>query len=308
MIQLLIKKFVKDYQNITDPKVRESYGLLTGVLGLICNFFLFTLKLTTGMAINSIAVISDAFNNLSDFGTSLIHIFGVKVSNKPPDKNHPQGHGRFEYIASLSVAFVIFGVGIQLLRSSIDKIIHPGSVEMSVTVLILLLVSVFIKVWMFLYNRAIANRIHSSINKAAAWDSLNDSIATTVVTGGTFVGSRIDFPIDGVLGLLLTILILYTGFRIARDSASLLIGKTPDSDVLEKLHSMVLSGELIVGTHDLVVHDYGPGQMLASIHAEVSPHADIMEVHNQIDQIEKNVRAQLGVDLVIHMDPVEESI
>lgn len=306
MIHFLIKRFVKDYDNVGDPSVRASYGILTGILGLLNNIFLFVLKLAVGLLINSIAVVSDAFNNLSDFGTSMIQIYGVKVSSKPPDDHHPNGHGRFEYISSLLVSFVILGVGLQLLRSSIDKIINPSQVKINTVSMILLLISVLVKVWMFIYNRKIGRMIDSVINRAAAMDSLNDVVATSLVVLGTFLGVYVDFPVDGILGLLITVLILYTGFMIAKDSANLLIGTNLSEDRLEEIRSMVLSAEVINGAHDLVVHDYGPGRIFASIHAEVSPEANLVEAHDQVDLIEKQIREKLGISIVIHMDPVEE--
>lgn len=308
MIQLLIKRFIKDYDNVDDSKVRTSYGLLTGILGLFNNFFLFALKLTIGLVINSIAVTSDAFNNLSDFGTSLIQIYGVKVSGKPPDDHHPNGHGRFEYISSLVVSFMILGFGLQLLRNSIEKIIRPDQVEINGVALFLLLISILVKVWMFTYNRKIAKKIDSQINRAAAIDSLNDSIATSVVVLGTTIGSVISLPVlDGILGLLISALILYSGFQIAKDSAHLLIGTNLSEDRLEQIRSMVLSAQVINAVHDLVVHDYGPGRIFASIHAEVSAQADLVEVHDQVDDIEKKIKDELGISIVIHMDPVKES-
>lgn len=307
MIRFLIKRFVQDYENVSDPEVRAAYGMLSGTLGLINNFVLFVLKLTVGLVINSIAVISDAFNNLSDFCTSLIQIFGVKMSCKPPDKNHPQGHGRSEYIASLAVAFVIFSVGTRLFGSSFEKMIRPEQPTVNVTVLVLLSVSVFVKIWMFSYNRSIGERIDSEINKAAAQDSISDAAATFVVVLGTFIGTFTTFPIDGILGLVISFLVMYTGFKIARDSASLLLGRSLSDDAVQKIRKIALSSEVITGVHDLIVHDYGPGKTYASMHAEVSPLSDIVEAHDQVDRIEQKIYKELGVKITIHMDPMESA-
>ena len=305
MIRLIIKKFIKDSENINDKDVREAYGVLSGVLGIICNMLLFTIKLILGFAINSIAVISDAFNNLSDLGTSIITIFGAKLSNRPPDKEHPHGHGRYEYIATLVVSFVIFAVGLKLLGSSFDKILTPQKVTFNIVSMIILSISVLLKVWMFSYNRYIAKLINSSVNRAAASDSLNDVYATAGVIIGTLLGSFVTFPVDGVMGLIISGLIMYTGFNTAKDSVNLLLGALPDPQVIERINELVLSGKNIKGAHDLKVHDYGPGRITASIHAEVSDDANIIDIHSEIDNIELKVKEELGIDMVIHMDPVK---
>lgn len=306
MIDRIIRRFVSDYTNVTDSGVRESYAVLSGVLGVICNIVLFILKLLMGIWVNSIAVISDAFNNLSDLSSSCITIFGARLANRPPDKEHPHGHGRVEYIAALIVSFIIFAVGLQLLRSSFGKILHPETVLFSPVLMVILLFSIGVKMWMFSYNRYIAQVIQSSVNKAVAYDSLNDVIATSAVAGGAVLGQYVDLPVDGILGLVISILVLYTGFSIARDSVDLLLGPSPDPDLVQQITALVLKGKSIKGVHDLNVHDYGPGRALASIHAEVSDSADLVEVHAEIDEIERTIEKELGVKMVIHMDPVEK--
>ncbi|HHV28169.1 MAG TPA: cation transporter [Clostridium sp.] len=307
MIKLIIKWFIKDYRNVTDKKVRESYGVLSGVIGIVCNIFLFMLKMTTGLFINSIAVISDAFNNLSDMGSSLVAILGVKLSNRPPDDEHPHGHGRYEYISSLVVSFIIFAVGLELLRNSFGKIMKPEEVTFNTISILILIISILIKLWMFSYNRYIGKTINSGINKATAQDSLNDAIATTAVVAGTLIGSFVRFPLDGIMGLIISALIMYTGFSIAKDSVDLLLGVCPDTELINSINSYVLGGKNIKGIHDLKVHDYGPGRISASIHAEVSEGANIVEIHSVIDEIEQKIKNELGVDIVIHMDPVGET-
>ena len=305
LIKLIIRKYIKNYQNANDKYVRESYGTLSGVLGIICNMFLFLLKLLIGLFINSIAVISDAFNNLSDLGSSLVTIFGAKLSIRPPDKEHPHGHGRYEYISSLIVSFIIVIFGLQMLKSSINKTINPETVLFNIVSIIILTVSISVKIWMFFYNKYIGVLINSSVNRAAAYDSLNDVMATSGVIIGTIIGKYTSFPIDGLIGLIISLLIIYTGFNIAKNSISLLLGSSPDPELINNINLLVLKGKNIKGAHDLVIHDYGPGNVIASIHAEVSNDADIMEVHSEIDEIEQKIEIELGVNIVIHMDPVE---
>lgn len=306
MIKPIIKRFIKDYKNTSDTYVREAYGVLAGILGIICNLVLFSVKMAVGLFIDSIAVISDAFNNLSDMGASLVGIFGAKLSNLPPDKEHPHGHGRSEYIASLVVSFIIFAVGLQILRSSVEKIIAPRSVLFSPISIAILFTSISIKLWMFSYNRYISRAINSGVNRAVARDSLNDAVATGAVIAGTVLERYVNFSIDGLLGVAISLMIIYTGFGIAKDSVDLLLGPSPDPELVDSIKSLVLKGKRIKGVHDLVVHDYGPGRVIASIHAEVSDTLDIVDIHSEIDEIERKVENQLGIDIVIHLDPVKE--
>lgn len=305
MIKLIIKKYINNHDAIDDKDVREDYAILSGILGIICNLSLFLIKLAIGIVINSIAVISDAFNNLTDLGTSIVTIFGAKLSNMPPDENHPYGHGRFEYVASLAVSFIIFAVGLQLLKSSFNKIVNPEDIVFSWPSIIILFLSISIKFWMYLYNKYIGELINSSINRAIAHDSINDVLATFAVVVGTVLGLFIDLPIDGILGLVISILIIYSAFSIAKDSVDLILGPAPDPETIKAINSIVLDGKGIKGAHDLIVHDYGPGRINASIHAEVSEEADIVEIHNEIDKIEKKIKKELGISIVIHMDPIE---
>lgn len=308
MINIIIKKFIKNYENIDDRFVRESYGVLAGILGIICNLFLFILKLSIGLFINSIAVISDAFNNLTDLGSSLISIISAKFSNRPPDTEHPYGHGRFEYISSLAVSFIILSVGLQLLHSSFKKIFNPEKVLFSPISIIILTLSVSIKLWMFSYNKYIGKTINSSINKATAYDSLNDAIATIAVIITMVIGIFIDIPIDGVVGVAISFLILYTGVSIAKDTVNLLLGTSPNQELIDEINSLITKGKYVVGTHDLKIHDYGPGRVIASIHAEVPDNVNIIEVHSIIDALEESIINELGINIVIHMDPISTDI
>ncbi|MBE0451739.1 MAG: cation transporter [Clostridia bacterium] len=306
MIRFLIKKFVKDYKNTEEKSVRESYGVLSGVLGIICNLFLFGVKLTIGLIMNSIAITSDAFNNLSDTGSSIITILGAKLSNRVPDEEHPFGHGRFEYISSLIIAFIIILVGFELLKSSFDKILNPEKVEFNWILILILSMSILIKVWMYFYNRYIGNAIGSKVNQAAAYDSLNDVVATSAVILTTIVGKFIAFPIDGIAGLIVSLLIMYTGYGVAKDTVNVLLGMSPSSETVDKIHDQILECDYIEGVHDLKVHDYGPGRTIASVHVEMSDTISIVKAHTEIDRVEKRILNELGIDIVIHVDPMPE--
>lgn len=305
MITFIIRKFVKDYENVEDLTVRKSYGVLSGVLGIICNVFLFIIKLIVGLFINSIAVISDAFNNLTDSGSSLITIFGANLSSKPPDEEHPYGHGRIEYVASLIVSFFIFAVGLELMTGSFEKILHPERVEFSALSLVILLIAVFIKWWMYSYNKYIGKKIHSSMNLATAKDSLNDVVATVGVILGTVIGTFTDFPVDGMIGFIISLVIMYTGFTTAKDSVHFLLGSSPDPAILENIHSIISESRMVKGGHDLKVHDYGPGRKVASMHVVVPPDLRVGDAHSHVYELEQRIKRELGIDIVIHMDPDE---
>ncbi|WKY47591.1 cation diffusion facilitator family transporter [Eubacteriaceae bacterium ES3] len=304
MIKLIIRKRIKNYEDVSNQSVREAYGVLSGSLGLFCNFLLFLVKLGVGVGINSIAVISDAFNNLTDMASSLVAILGSKFSNKPADHDHPLGHGRYEYVASLVVAFIIMSVGLQLLKTSYEKILNPEIIVFSWLSLILLLISVVVKLWMYSYNLYIYKVINSSVIRATAFDSINDSIATSMVVVSMIIGHFFKLSIDGIAGVIISLLIMYSGFSVARDTVGLLLGQAPDPEVEERIYQLVGSGKNILGAHDLIIHDYGPGRTIASIHAEVPDNLSILEVHRAIDALEKRIMDQLEIDIVIHMDPV----
>jgi len=304
MIKLLIRWFIPQYTDTDDKDVREKYGILAGVLGIICNLFLFILKLCLGIFMNSIAVISDAFNNLSDCGSSLIAIIAARVSNRPPDLEHPYGHGRIEYISSLVVSFLIILVGFELLKSSFEKIIHPEEVLFSWYFLIFLLLSIAIKIWMFSYNRYIGQTINSGINKANAYDSLSDALATSAVVVSTLIGAYFHLAIDGYVGLLISLFILYTGYKVAKETVNILLGASPKTELAQKIKDLVNQGMYIVGTHDLKVHDYGPGRTIASIHAEILDTVNIVDAHMIIDDLERRISEELNINIVIHIDPI----
>ncbi|WP_124097962.1 cation diffusion facilitator family transporter [Ruminococcus sp. Marseille-P6503] len=305
MIKLIVKRFIKDSENVSDKKVRERYGILGGALGIICNTFLFALKLCAGTVMNSIAIISDAFNNMSDMGSSLVTIIGTKLSGKRPDREHPFGHGRLEYISSLIVSFIILLMGFELLKSSAVKIFEPEELNFSLPITVLLSLSVLVKVWLYFSGRYMGEKINSSTLKATARDSLNDVIATSAVILTTVIGQFIKFPpLDGIVGTVVALLIMKTGFDIARDTVGILLGTPASRELVNEISSRVLNGEGITGVHDLIVHDYGPGRVMASIHAEVPDDSDIVAVHEVIDAVEKRIEAEMGIHMVIHMDPV----
>lgn len=304
MITLLLKKFVPDYEQVTDKKVRERYSILSGIVGIACNFLLFLLKTITGLMMNSIAILSDGFNNLSDIGSSVVSVIGAKMSNKRPDHEHPFGHGRIEYIASLVVSFLILLVGFELLKSSADKILHPVKIVFYPVAVGLLAASMLVKVWMFSYNRYLGKKINSGLLEATARDSLNDVISTGTVILSTVIGCFLPFSVDGYVGVVVSVLILRSGYTIARDTISLLLGTPPDKETVQQLRDIVVSGETIVGMHDLIVHNYGPGRVMASVHAEVPSDANMIAVHEEIDALEQRAMREMGIMLVIHMDPV----
>lgn len=305
MIQFIIRHTIKDYQDTENKDVRERYGVLAGVLGIVCNTFLCVVKLIIGTAMNSIAITSDAMNNLSDMGSSLVAMIGAKLSNRRPDKEHPFGHGRIEYISSLIISFLIMLVGVELLKGSAVKIIHPEPVLLQPVLMVILALSVLVKVWMFFYNRYIGKAINSSVQRATASDSLNDVIATGAVILTTVLGHFLQgIPVDGIVGVAVSLLVLYTGFSIAKDTVGMLLGTPPDPEVVHNLTEEILSGEGIVGVHDLVVHDYGPGRVMASAHAEVPDDANVVKIHEVIDGIEQKIEQDLGIVMVLHMDPI----
>lgn len=308
MYKLLLKRFVKDYENVSDPAVRRSYGMLSGVLGIICNVLLFGVKISVGFLMNSVAVISDAFNNLSDMTATVVSMLGIRLSGKKPDKDHPYGHGRFEYISALIVSFLIMLVGFELLKSAVDSIFNPTeSTSLNVLTVVLLILSIPVKFFMYGYNKYMGKKISSNVLLATAADSLNDCISTAAVIVSAIVDGLglLPFKIDGYVGAAVSVLIMKAGFEIAKDTVNDLLGQAPDEEILRELRETVLSVPEIVDIHDLIAHDYGPGRMFASLHAEVSADSDIVAAHEAIDAVEKVVYENLGCTLTIHLDPIE---
>jgi cation diffusion facilitator family transporter len=300
----LVKSFVKNNEDTKNPKVRNSYGTLGGVIGIIINFILFVIKFSVGMLVGSIAISADAFNNLSDAASSIITIIGFKMSNKPADAEHPFGHGRIEYLSALLVAFMVMLVGVQFVKSSIERIMNPEVITFELIPFILLLISIGFKVWLSTFNRFIGNKINSSALKAAATDALGDVFTSSTVVISFLFAKFTSLPIDGYIGIFVALAILYAGFGLVRETLNPLLGEAPDPELVNELYEKVLAYPLISGVHDLIVHNYGPGRIIASLHAEIPADVDIMEIHNVIDKAEREISTDLNLHLVIHMDPI----
>lgn len=305
MTEFLVKKFVKNHENIQNSEVRTQYGVLSSIVGILCNVLLFGVKLLIGLAMHSIAVMADAFNNLSDAASSIISFVGVKMASKPADEEHPFGHGRMEYIAAFIVAFLVIQVGFSFLKSSIGKIRNPEEMVFELLPFLILVLSVAVKLWMGLFNRRLGKRIDSKVMLAAAADSFGDVLTTSVTIAAILISRLIGFNVDAYAGIIVSLIVMWAGVGIAKDTLEPLIGEAVDPELYEQITELVESYDGIEGTHDLVVHNYGPNQSMASIHAEVPRDVDIEDSHEIIDRIEREVSKRLGIFLVMHMDPVE---
>ena len=304
MVQLLARYFIKNYEQTESPSVRQSYGVLCGSVGIGFNILLFIGKFLAGLISNSIAITADAFNNLSDAGSSLITLIGFKMAGQKPDTEHPFGHGRIEYLTGLLVSLLILLMGVELIKSSVSKILHPEATECTPVVAGILIVSILVKLYMYLYNRSTGRKIDSAAMMATAADSLSDMLSTSVVLIATLIGKFTGLQIDGWCGLLVGIFILYAGFSAAKDTISPLLGQPPQKEFVEKIESIVQSYPQVLGIHDLIVQDYGPGRVMISLHAEVPASGDMLHLHDTIDNIERQLHRELHCDAVIHMDPV----
>lgn len=304
MISVLAKIFIKNPKDYKNSQVRKQYGLIAGILGIIFNILLAVGKLVAGILSGSISIMADAFNNLSDAGSSFISLIGFCMADKKPDHDHPFGHGRMEYIAGLFVSLLIVVMGFELAKSSIDKILHPTEVEAGVVSIIILIVAIIVKIYMHFYNRIYGARINSSSMKATAVDSLSDTIATTVVLISVFVSRYTGFNIDGYTGVLVSMFIFYAGIRSVKETIDPLLGQAPDKDFVDSIREIVAKYPEIVGIHDLIVHDYGPGRRIISLHGEVSEDGNIVVLHDIIDRCERELSESLGCMATIHMDPI----
>ncbi|MCB2293469.1 cation diffusion facilitator family transporter [Clostridium algoriphilum] len=302
--KFLISKFIKNYQDTNNKKVRDSYGYLGGLVGIILNIILFATKLIVGLITNSIAIIADAFNNLSDVASSVITILGFKLASKPPDKEHPFGHGRLEYISGLIVSFIVIIVGFEFIKTSFNKIIHPSKVIFSLVPFILILVSIGAKIWISKFNKTMGKAINSSALEASSTDALSDVISSSCVALSLLLSIWIDFPIDGYIGILVSIIIIYAGYSLIKKTMNPLLGEAPDMELVKGIQSKLLSFDYITGAHDLVLHNYGPGRCMGSIHAEVPCDISIVKIHEIIDKAEKEISEEFNLYLVIHMDPI----
>lgn len=304
MINSLIKIFIKDWENTSDLRVRNSYGKFASIVGIISNTILFLIKIIIGVLFNSISITADAINNLSDSGSSLVTLIGFKLSSKPADAQHPFGHARIEYLSGLSVSFIIFFMGFQLITSSIDKIINPMETEFSYIVVVALVISILIKLWQALFYKGIAKRINSTTLIANATDSRNDTISTTSVLIASIISYYTKINLDGIMGVIIGIIIILSGIDLIKETASPLIGMGPSKELVDSIANKILSYNGILGFHDLAVHSYGEGRIFASVHCEVDANQDIMVSHDIIDNIERDFLKDDNINLVIHLDPV----
>ena len=305
MVNWLIKTFVKDYENVTDNQVRGRYGMLSSFVGIFCNILICSAKFIIGSLVHSISIISDGFNNLSDCASCIVTMFGYKMASKPADKDHPFGHGRMEYLTSLIIAAVIVLVGGELLKTSVTKIIHPTEVKFTVVAVVVLVLSIAIKIWMGYFNNKLGRRINSSVMLATAKDSFSDVAATSATLIALFASIWTDLPIDGVMGVIVSVIILIAGFGIIRETVDQLLGKPADEELVEQLKKVVKDNNVSLGMHDLIIHSYGSGNLIGSVHVEVDAKGDILSIHDAIDELEREIYEKLQIQMTIHMDPVE---
>ena len=304
MIELLAKWFIPHRDSMEDGALRRAYGTLCGAVGIGLNILLFMGKFFAGQLSGSIAVTADAFNNLSDAGSSAVTLLGFRLAGKKPDTDHPFGHGRIEYISGLIVAGLILLMGVELAKSSFDKILHPEEATFSALAVVILAVSVAVKLYMWFYNRRIGGKLRSAAMEATAMDSLSDAAATFAVLLATLIGKWTGLAVDGYVGLLVALFILFSAYKAAKETLSPLLGQAPDPELVQRIRDIVAEHDTVVGIHDLVVHDYGPGRQMVSLHAEVPASGDILELHDVIDNIERELHEKLHVQAVIHMDPI----
>ena len=304
MITLLSSLLITDKENTSSPHVRKAYGILCGAVGIFLNLCLFTGKFFAGFISNSIAITADAMNNLSDAGSSFITLIGFQMAGQKPDIHHPFGHGRIEYISGFLVSIAIIFMGFELVKTSIEKIIHPETIHFDPLVTGILIISICVKMYMAFYNTAVGKKMESAAMKATATDSLSDSLATFVVLLSSLVCRFTSINIDGYCGIAVGLFILYAGYSAAKDTISPLLGQPPQKEFIEQIETLVNSYEGVLGIHDLIVHDYGPGRVMVSLHAEVDSTGSIMEIHDMIDNIEKELAKKCHCEAVIHMDPI----
>ena len=304
MSRLLIRLFIKDYQNTGSVQVRARYGILSGAVGIVLNVLLSAVKLLIGTMAHSIAITADALNNLSDAGNSCISLLGFRLSAKPADQEHPYGHGRIEYLAGMGVSVVIMYMGVELIKSSVQKILHPEPLVFSWVSALVLLLSIGGKLWLAFFNRAIGKQIQSGTVNAVVVDSLSDVAATAFTILALFLSRRFTLPFDGIFGIVVAGFVFFAGFSVFRDTLAPLLGQPPTKEFVQQIEDKILSYDGVIGVHDLIVHDYGPNRCFVSAHAEVSANTDIMESHDLMDVIERDIHAEMGLNITLHMDPI----
>lgn len=304
MIQWFVKKFIKNPEQVNDMEVRKQYGQLAGGIGIACNLLLFLFKMLAGVLTGAVSIMADAFNNLSDAGSSVVTTIGFHMAGKPADPEHPFGHGRIEYLSGLFVAAAILLMGYEMLRSSIDKVLHPEELEFKMLSVVILLAAILVKCWLAYFNFKLGKKLSSEAMRATATDSLSDCIATSAVLAGMIIFKIFRWNLDGYIGIIVSGLVLFAGVSAMRETMKPLLGTTPDPELVEEIQREVLNAELVIGIHDMIVHDYGPGRRMVSLHAEVPYKADILEAHDVIDNIENKLRREFQYEVTIHMDPV----
>lgn len=304
MTRFLIKLFIKDYNNTKDPAVRIRYGIFSGVVGIIANIILCAVKIIAGILTGAVSIIADAINNLSDAASSIISLIGFKMSGKPADKDHPFGHGRIEYISALIVSIAIILMGFELVKTSFSKLFSPTPIIFNTLTAVILAISVLFKLWLFWFNRTLSKRTNSDSMRATAMDSLSDSFATLAVLAGLMFYKFTDINIDAYMGIIVSVLIFYAGYCTIKDSLAPLLGEAATKELADEIEKIVLSHESVLGIHDLVIHNYGVGRFMMSLHAEVRADSDILAAHDEIDLIEKQLAEHFNCQAVIHMDPI----
>lgn len=305
MNKLLFKLFIKDHENTSDPKVRERYGKLAGIVGILSNLLLCIMKITIGLFSGSIAIVADGINNLADASSSIITLIGFKLAAAPEDEDHPYGHARIEYLTGLFVSIIIIIIGLQLLKTSVDKVLHPEPLVFSYSTVIILVAAIIIKLWQSGFNVSVGKKINSVALLATAADSRNDVISTTAVLVSLLLGEFAGLQIDGYMGCLVALFIIWSGYQLVRETTSPLLGEAPAHETVEAIMDIIRREPGILGVHDLMVHNYGPGKVFASVHIEVDADGDLMKSHDMIDNIERIVKETLRIQFVVHMDPVK---
>ena len=304
MTNFLIKHFIPNASDVKSPAVRQRYGVVSGVVGILCNALLCTAKIAAGLLTGAVSIVADGINNLSDGGSCVVSLLGFKMAGKPADDKHPFGHGRIEYVAGLIVSFIIVLMGVELAKTSLDKIFHPEEISFSWITPAVLGISILVKLWMCFFNRKMGYKIDSAVLRATAMDSLSDVAATSAVLAGFVIGYWARVNLDGYLGVLVALFILYTGVSTAKGTLDLLLGEAPDPEFVKQIQQEVLSYPEIIGVHDLIVHNYGPGHSVVSLHAEVPCDVDILKIHDTIDNAERDLKKKFDCEVVIHMDPI----
>ena len=304
MTNFLIKHFIPNASDVKSPAVRQRYGVVSGVVGILCNALLCTAKIAAGLLTGAVSIVADGINNLSDGGSCVVSLLGFKMAGKPADDKHPFGHGRIEYVAGLIVSFIIVLMGVELAKTSLDKIFHPEEISISWITPAVLGISILVKLWMCFFNRQMGDKIDSAVLRATAMDSLSDVAATSAVLAGFVIGYWARVNLDGYLGVLVALFILYTGVSTAKGTLDLLLGEAPDPEFVKQIQQEVLSYPEIIGVHDLIVHNYGPGHSVVSLHAEVPCDVDILKIHDTIDNAERDLKKKFDCEVVIHMDPI----